>query len=429
MPDRTSTRYRWYALGMLTLVFTSSHVDRQIMGILLEPIKADLQVTDGQMGLLIGITFALFYATLGMPIAWLADRSNRRNIVAASAAIWSVMTVLCGYAGSFLQLALARIGVGIGEAGSSPPSHSMIADLFPLATRTTALGVYAFGINIGLLIAYLGGGWLADTVGWRTTFVIVGAPGVLLAALVLLTVAEPRRGAQERAPTDTASQDPPPPAAFIDVVRHMWRTPTIFHGMLGTTLASFTGYGYVLWTPAFFVRSHDLSLTQTGLVMALFLGVVGGIGTLAAGRIADWLGARDPRWRIWVTGVAYLAGLPFLIAFFMVESLWLAMLCYVVPAFLGGWYLAPGFALVQNLTPASMRSLASSINLFVLNIIGLGTGPWLVGQVSDLLTPSYGTESLRHALVLLAFVNVWAAVHYALAGRTMTRDLERVEAL
>ena len=188
---------RWYALAVLVLVFTSSHVDRQIMGILLEPIKNDLGASDTQMGFLIGLTFALFYATLGMPIAMLADRGNRRNIITWAVTIWSFMTVLCGFAQSFAQLALARIGVGIGEAGSSPPSHSMISDMFPLKERGTAMGIYAMGVNIGLLIAYLAGGWLSENYGWRTTFIIVGVPGLLIALIVRFTVSEPIRGASD----------------------------------------------------------------------------------------------------------------------------------------------------------------------------------------------------------------------------------------
>ncbi|MDH5738565.1 MAG: MFS transporter, partial [Gammaproteobacteria bacterium] len=217
-----STRYRYYALFVLTLVFTSSHVDRQIIGILLQPIKQDLGASDTQMGFLIGITFAIFYATLGMPIAMLADRTNRRNLIAWSITIWSGMTVICGYATSFTQLALARIGVGIGEAGSNPPSHSMISDLFPVHQRSTALAIFAVGINIGLLIAYLGGGWMSQHWGWREAFIVVGAPGLLIALLVRFTLKEPQRGASER--SRVVSEHAPP---FKTVLARVWRTPAL----------------------------------------------------------------------------------------------------------------------------------------------------------------------------------------------------------
>lgn len=429
MRDRLAARpwYKWYALGVLTLVYTSSHVDRQIMGIVLEPIKRDLGASDTQMGFLVGLTFAVFYATLGMPIAMLADRTNRRNIVTASVTIWSGMTALCGYAGSFAQLALARIGVGIGEAGSSPPSHSIIADLFPVATRGTAMGIFALGVNFGLLIAYLGGGFLSEHWGWRATFVAVGLPGLLIALLLHFTTIEPQRGAVER-PVEPAAvggagaapiADSPP--RFMEVWRFMWQNLATRHLTIGAALAGFTGYGFTLWMPSFFVRSHGLGPTEVGLVLALMTGVVGGLGTFAAGRLADVLAARDPRWRAWLVGAAKAGYVPFLVAFFWIEDLTLSLMLYTIPAFFGGFYLAPTFALVQNLVGLRMRALASSITLFILNIIGMGFGPQLVGVLSDLFAPAYGQESLRMALMVLALLNIWCGYHYWRAGNALPR--------
>jgi MFS family permease len=290
--------YRWYALGILLLVYTSSHVDRQIMGILLEPIKTELNASDTQMGFLVGLTFAIFYATLGIPIAMLADRSNRRNIIAIATTIWSGMTAVCALVGSYGQLALARIGVGIGEAGSSPPSHSMISDLFPQSERGTAMGIFAIGVNLGLLIAYLGGGWMSEHWGWRTTFIVVGLPGLLIALLVRFTLVEPPRGGVEAEPKDVAKAP-----SFKEVARTLWRTPAARHVIFGSSLAGFVGYGMTLWLPAFFVRSHGLTQTETGMTLALMTGVVGGLGTFMAGRLADTLGKRDPRWLAWVVAV------------------------------------------------------------------------------------------------------------------------------
>lgn len=418
--ERIASRpgYKWYALGVLTLVYTSSHVDRQIMAIVLEPIKLELGASDTQMGFLVGLTFAIFYATLGMPIAMLADRINRRNIVTAATLIWSVMTAACGLAGSFVQLALARIGVGVGEAGSSPPSHSIISDLFPVESRGTAMGIFALGVNLGLLIAYLVGGWLTDLVGWRLAFVWVGLPGVAIAALLYFTTIEPERGATDtqRRPADAS----PPP--FLDVWKHMWRVGSIRHATIGATLGGFIGYGFVLWMPTFLVRSHGLSPTEVGLALALLTGVVGGLGTFSAGRMADTLATRDERWRVWVVAAGKAGYVPFLAAVFLVDELWLALTLYVVPAFFGGFYLAPTFALIQSLVSLRMRALASSILLFILNIVGLGFGPQLVGVLSDLFAPAYGQESLRMALLVLGFLNLWCALHYFLAGRTLRRD-------
>ena len=424
MAENVSTRmaarpwYKWYALGVLTLVYTSSHVDRQIMGIVLEPIKQELGASDTQMGFLVGLTFAIFYATLGMPIAMLADRRNRRNIVTAATVTWSVMTAACGYAGSFVQLALARIGVGIGEAGSSPPSHSMISDLFPLETRGTAMGIFALGVNFGLLIAYLGGGWLTDTVGWRMTFVWVGLPGVAIAALLYLTTIEPERGATDVVRRPAGEGAPP----FLAVWKHMWRVASIRHATIGAALAGFIGYGFVLWMPTFLIRSHGLSPTETGFALAVLTGVVGGFGTFSAGRLADALAKRDERWRVWVVAAGKGGYVPFLAAVFLVDNLWWALGLYIVPAFFGGFYLAPTFALIQSLVSLRMRALASSIMLFILNIVGLGFGPQLVGVLSDLFAPAYGQESLRMALLVLGFLNLWCALHYYLAGRTLRQD-------
>lgn len=418
--DRIATMpgYRWYALGVLTAVFASSHVDRQIMGMLLEPIKLELGANDTQMGFLIGLTFAIFYATLGMPIAMLADRSNRRNIITAAIAIWSVMTVLCGAAANFVQLALARIGVGIGEAGSTPPSHSVISDLFDVQSRGTAMGIFALGVNFGLLIAYLGGGWLSEHYGWRFTFVAVGLPGLLIGALLYFTVQEPTRGASDAAPA--APEEAPP---FKEVARHMWNSHAIRHVVIGSSLAGFVGYGFVLWMPAFLVRSHGLSPSEVGYTLALMTGIIGGLGTFTAGRMADVLARRDERWRVWVVAIGKSAYVPFLAAVFLVEDFWWALALYTIPSFFGGFYLAPTFAVIQSLVSLRMRALASSITLFILNIIGLGFGPQLVGVMSDMFAPAYGNESLRMSLLVLSFLNLWCAFHYYLASRNLKRDL------
>ena len=416
-------RYKWYVLGVLTAVYASSHVDRQIMGILLEPIKLELDASDTQMGFLIGLTFAIFYATLGMPIAMLADRTNRRNIIAIATTVWSLMTVLCGVAQTFVQLALARIGVGSGEAGSSPPSHSVIADLFEPATRGTAMGVFALGVNVGLLIAYLVGGWMSEHFGWRVTFVAVGVPGLVIAALVYFTTQEPERGASEEVASQSDDQAPP----FSAVATRMWRVKSIRHLVAGASVAGFVGYGFVLWMPSFLMRSHGLSPTEVGLTLALMTGIVGGLGTFTAGKLVDVLAKRDERWRCWLVAAAKGGYVPFLALVFVVDDFWTFLAVYLVPAFFGGFFLAPTFALVQGLVNVRMRALASSITLFILNIIGLGFGPQLVGILSDLFAADYGQESLRVALFFLAFLNLWCAAHYFLAARTLKTDLEELE--
>lgn len=410
-----SAGYKWYALGLLTLVFTSSHVDRQIMGMLLQPIKQELGASDTQMGFLVGLTFALFYATLGMPIAMLADRSNRRNIITGSLVIWSGMTALCGQATTFTQLALARIGVGVGEAGSTPPSHSLIADLFPAEKRGTAMGIFALGVNFGLLIAYLGGGLISEAWGWRATFIAVGLPGLIIAVWFYFTISEPARGASELMKPKVEAAAP----SFMEVWRYMWRVKTLRHTCAGAALAGFTGYGFVLWMPTFLQRSYDMTPSETGYTLALMTGVVGGIGTFVAGKLVDVLAQKDERWRAWVVAAGKAFYVPFLVIFFMMEDLKWALVVYIVPAFFGGFYLAPTFALIQGLVDVRMRAVASSITLFILNIIGMGLGPQIVGVVSDLFAPAYGQESLRMALLFLGVINFWCAWHYYLAGKTL----------
>lgn len=412
--------YKWYALAMIALVYACNQVDRQIMGVVLEPVRLELGATDTQMGFLIGLTFALFYATLGMPIAMLADRHNRRNIIVIAIAVWSGFTVLCGQAVTFTQLALARIGVGIGEAGSTPPSHSLISDLFPAGSRATAMGVFAVGANVGLLVAYLVGGWLVENYGWRFTFVAVGAPGLLVAALVYFTTVEPARGASEilrRTAVDTSAP------AFRAVASHLWRTKSCRYIILGASSGSFIGYGSALWMPTFLIRSHELSSSQAGLVLALMSGIVGGFGTFTAGRLTDLLARRDARWRCWIVSIASLIMVPLLVAVFASRTLPLTLALYALPAFLTAAYVAPTYSMLQDLVSIRTRAVASAIMLFVMNMIGMGLGPQLVGVLSDLFAPGFGNESLRMALMALSLVNVVCAWLYWLAARSLSKDL------
>ena len=287
---------------MLVLVFTSSHIDRQIMGILGQPIKESLLISDTQLGLLTGIMFAVFYATLGMPMAMWADRHNRRNLISFSVFLWSLMTALCGAAANFVQLLLLRIGVGVGEAGSNPPSHSMIADLYPPEQRSTAMAIFGTGINWGILFGFLLGGWINEWFGWRTAFVVVGLPGILLAIAVRLTVKEPPRGYSEQL---SATIKPP---AFWDVVKFMWRTPVLRHIVIAGALISFTGYASVIWIPIYLVRIHEMGTGEAGTYLALLIGVGGALGIYLGGRLADFLSARHgQQWLPWVIALANLS--------------------------------------------------------------------------------------------------------------------------
>jgi len=282
------------------------------------------------------------------------------------------------------------------------------------------MGIFAIGVNLGLLIAYLGGGWMSEHWGWRTTFIVVGLPGLLIALLVRFTLVEPPRGGVEAEPKDVAKAP-----SFKEVARTLWRTPAARHVIFGSSLAGFVGYGMTLWLPAFFVRSHGLTQTETGMTLALMTGVVGGLGTFMAGRLADSLGKRDPRWLAWIVAVGKGGLVPFLVAFFLIMDLKSALIVYLIPAFFGGFYLAPTFAMVQQLVPVQMRAVAAAICLFLLNIIGMGFGPQGVGILSDYLSADYGVESLRYSLMIFSLINVWCAFHYFLGAKTLVEDSAR----
>lgn len=418
MLNSVTERQRRYTLFMLVLVFTSSHVDRQIMGILGQPIKESLMISDTQLGLLTGIMFAVFYATLGMPMAMWADRRNRRNLITFSVSLWSLMTALCGMAANYLQLLLLRIGVGVGEAGSNPPSHSIIADLYPPERRATAMAIFGTGINWGILIGFLLGGWINEWFGWRTAFIVVGVPGLLLAAVFQFTVKEPPRGLSENL---TTAVEPP---SFGTVVKFMWRSRTMRHIVIAGSLIAFTGYASVIWIPIYLVRIHEMGTGEAGTYLALLIGVGGAMGIYLGGRAADTLSKHfGQQWLPWLVGIVNLAVLPLLYFAFTADSPMIAIACYALPAMLGTVYVAPGFALIQNITPIEMRSVAASINLFIINIIGLGLGPFTVGFFSDIFGETHGLDGLRYGLMTTLVIALWAVFHYYRCGVSLRKPL------
>ena len=416
MSQEVTDRQRSYTLFMLVLVFTSSHVDRQIMGILGQPIKESLLITDTQLGLLTGIMFAVFYATLGMPMAMWADRNNRRNLISFSVFLWSLMTALCAAATNFMQLLMLRIGVGVGEAGSNPPSHSMIADLYPPEKRSTAMAIFGTGINWGILIGFLVGGWINEWYGWRTAFVVVGLPGIFLAILVRYTVKEPPRGYSEALKQET------PAPAFREVATFIWRSAVLRHIIAAGALVSFAGYASVIWVPIYLVRIHGMGTGEVGSYLALLIGVGGAIGIYLGGRIADFMAAkRGQQWLPWVVAASSLITLPMLYLTFMATTPMGAIAAYALPAMLGTLYVAPGFALIQNSTPLEMRSVAAAINLFITNIIGLGLGPFTVGFFSDVFSSTHGEDGLRWGLATTILILLWGVFHYWRCGVMIKR--------
>jgi MFS family permease len=416
-----SPGYARYALGLLLVVYIFNFIDRQILSILLENIRAEIELSDTQLGFLGGIAFALFYTFAGIPIARWADRGSRKTIITLSIVIWSAMTAFTGSARSFSVLLLARIGVGIGEAGCSPPAHSLISDYFPAERRGTALSIYALGIPIGGALGTLVGGWVGAIFGWRMAFVAVGVPGVLLAALVWWTLREPPRGHQEGV-TPVAAPTGPQESA-LDVLRFMGGLRSFGHLAWAGALHAFVGYGAAFFVPSFFARVHGMGLEERASWLSA-IGLIGTVGTYLGGWLADRYGARDVRWYMWVPGLATLAGVPIALGYFLVPNPYVALGIGVAAAIAGPMYLGPSFAMTQTLVKPHMRAMASAILLFIMNLIGLGIGPWFVGFVSDLLAPTYGVESIRYALVSVVVAgNAWAAIHYWIAARTLEQDL------
>ena len=418
--DRTR-RVRRYVLAVLVVVYTFNFIDRQILSILLESIKADLGLSDQALGFLAGFAFAAFYATMGMPLALWADRGNRRNLISLALALWSAMTALSGLAQNFWQLALARIGVGVGEAGCSPPAHSLISDYYAPKERATALGIYALGIPFGIMFGLFIGGWINDAFGWRNAFFVVGLPGLALAMLVRFTLPEPERGLSEQR---VATDDRP---GIMETFRFLARRPAFIHLSFGGALAAFVGYGGAAWFPAFLIRTHGMSTSQIGLWLGLAMGLAGGAGMFVGGWTADKLGARDTRWYLWSAAVALLAAMPFGAVAYLIDDPYLAIILFLPPIFASNFWQATSFAQAQGLVRLRMRAMASAILLFIANIIGLGVGPWAVGAVSDLLTPEFGSDALRWSLFLFGGVNFWVAAHYYIGGKLLARDLARAD--
>lgn len=415
-----ASRYRYYVLALLVLGNAVNFIDRSILSILLEPIKLELKLTDTQLGLLGGLAFALFYATLGIPIAALADRWRRVNVLSISMVIWSAMTAVCGLATNFITLLLARIGVGVGEAGASPPSHSLISDYFPPEKRATALAVFSLGIPLGGMIGSFAGGWGTEAFGWRTTFMLVGLPGIALAAIIFLTVREPQRGMSDHVETVDAA-----PPSMLKTFQLLWSKVSFRHMALASALHAFVAYGTSVWNAPFLMRIHSLPISEIGSWLGLIAGI-GAIGVFSGGYFGDLLASRfnDRRWYMYLSGISTLAVVPFQLLVYLFGGTWTVIASLFVVSVFGGMFMGPSFAIAHALVTPRMRAVASAILLFLINIIGMGLGPYVVGLLSDLLAPGLGVQSLRYALCIAVIANLWATIHYLLAARTLRVDLQ-----
>lgn len=404
---------RRYTLAVLTAILAVNQLDRNILAITLNAISLEFSLTDTQLGLLSGIFFAAVYVLFGFPVARLAARGNRRNIIAGSVAVWSTLTIAMAGAQNFTQLALARLGVGIGEAGGVVPSHSMISDLYPPEKRASAMATFVTGAHIGILLAFLIGGIAGQAFGWRWAFVIAGVPGLFLSMILLLTVREPER---------EVSPDPartPEGSLLLQTIGIIWRDKGLFHAMLGIGITGIVTFGALAWNATFLIRAHGLTQAEAGIYFALTVGVVGGFGTWFSGVMADWLGADNPKWRLGVVIIAILAAKPFTIGFLLSGNTAIALGLLAIAVLFAGVFWGPTFAFLHDRVSSELRPMATAIFLFVYNIIGVGVGPTLIGIFSDMLPQSAPGQTLGMALLAVQIAGIWGAFHYWQAMRTI----------
>lgn len=412
-PANGARSSRNVALFILTLVYTFNFLDRQLVVILAEPIKNDLMLSDTQLGLLTGFSFALIYVSAGIPLAYLADRSNRRNILAVCLTIWSGMTALSGFAQNFLHLLLARVGVALGEAGGSPPSHSMISDLFPEEKRARALSIYSIGVPIGVMLGFLFGGLIAQQLGWRITFIVMGVPGILLAGLLCVLVKEPAR------PMSAAAKP-----TFKQTVQLLHSRPSFWLIAAGMSSIAFMGFAVGNFYPSFLIRAHDLEISQVGLIMALSAGIMGTMGSLISGYLGDKLGQRDKRWYLWLPALAMLLMTPFTAGSLLTSSLTAAALCIAMHSLFASSYMGCCFAIAHFIVPANMRAMSSAILFFATSIFGLGLGPLFTGILSDRLTSAGYEQGLRYAMLASVAFAFFAFAFFYWAASKVKTDLD-----
>jgi predicted MFS family arabinose efflux permease len=410
-----STKRANWMLALLTLTFTFNFVDRQILIILQEPIRNELLLSDTQLGLLTGLAFVVMYVTVGIPIAHFADRSNRRNIVSLSIFLWSVMTAVTGLAQQFWQLLLFRIGVSIGEAGGTPPSHSIIADIFPPEKRATALSIFQTGPSIGILIGFIIGGWVGQLYGWRTAFIVAAIPGIGLALLLFFSTSEPVR----KKNTDGLVHNPP----LLEGIRYLFSVPSFRTVALAMAISHFSIFGVMNFTPSFLIRSYNLSLTEVATTLALIYGIGGGIGTILIGVFADRMAKRDPRWRIWLVSLCTIIAFIACLGAYLFHSPLLSICFYAVVAICAVSTQGIIFGTLQLVIKSRSHALLTSVIFFSNNLFGLGLGPLFVGMVSDASRPHFGNESVRFALILCATGFLIAAPLYLRAAKSLRNDL------
>ncbi|WP_439817291.1 spinster family MFS transporter [Zavarzinia sp. CC-PAN008] len=442
-----SPAYRRWVLFILLIVYMVNFIDRSILNTVGQAVKADLKLTDLELGLLGGLAFAVVNGTLAVPIARLAERYSRVKIIAISVAVWSAFTAVCGLAGNFWHMLVARIGVGVGEAGGAAPVQSLISDYYPPEKRATALSIYVTGVPIGILLGAAGSGWLVENMSWRTAFMVVGLPGILLAVVVWATIIEPPRGYAEKAAPST---EPPPP--LMAVVRRMLGRRSLVHMILGGIIANFAAYGALQFTHPYFVRQYHLGYAEAALMFGLMVSITSLIGFLLGGIGTDRLATRDKRWYAWVPALGMIAATPLIITGLAQPSFWMMFVILMLPNIGVSTYFGPTFASIHNMVDPRMRASATALGALGMNLIGAAFGPVLAGWLSDVFArgayagdfavacpggaapadalpdlvaacQQASATGLQHALMAMAVFYLWAGLHYLLASRSIRRDL------
>lgn len=411
------TGYSWFVLAMLCLVYVFNFLDRQLLSILTEPIKADLNLSDAQIGWLGGLAFAACYTVIGIPVGWLADRTNRVRILALGCFLWSICTFASGRATSYPMLLAARAGVGVGEAGGAPPSYSIISDYFPPYRRGMALALFSLGVPFGQAVGIAFGAKVAELYDWRLAFIILGIAGAILSVIVVFVVREPKRGRMD-VKINTRTQEALPVAieaeeraSFVRTMRDFFGRPVLLFAALSCGAAAFVSYAILNWTTPFLMRDKGMTLGEIAIYYSIFTAVFTGLGTWMAGDLVDRLAKRSKVWYALVPAIAFGVAIPFYVGFVLAPTWKIALMFLAVPAFCNIFYLAPALAVVQNHVKPNQRTMSGAMLLFVLNMVGLGFGPTFVGTMSTAFVPQYGVESLQMALL-------WLTPFYAAAVGT-----------
>lgn len=417
MLTQKHSQYKWYVLLLLTGVSTFAYLDKQLIVIAQEAIKIEFDLSDTQLGFLSGLSFSITFIAFGIPIAHLADKVNRKKMLAIALGFWSTVTVLTGYTKSFIQIVIARMSVGFGETGSGPPAYSILPDYFPKHQRARAFSIYNMGVYLGILISFLLGGYLLDEYGWRATMIFMGIPGICFAFLIFFSLKEPVRGQLDGNQIEKASAP-----SIRQVLHTLFTKKTFIYLSIGAGIHTLVGVAFGNWSPSFFYRVHEMTFTEIGTWLALVIGICGSVGTITGGFLADKYGKLNKKWYILIPAIGVIASLPTGIILVFSDSRPIMLVTHCLSTMMFSLYVGPCFFVVQDLVDVRMRATASAIFAIVLNLFGMGTGPILAGVLSDYLEPMYGIFSIRWSLFYIILLKIVAFIFLLLAVKNYKKE-------